>query len=128
MPRCASSGGDQSVPAFARVDALSASPTAAALAARGAHVVLAVRNLEKGKGAARRIEEATPGADVELPVGQSTKSSMLEMIAALRSGSGACVWAHAPCACHRQTATSALLMQECKRRLSEGVFIITLKR
>ena len=33
VPRCASSGGDQSVPAFARVDALSASPTAAALAA-----------------------------------------------------------------------------------------------
>jgi NAD(P)-dependent dehydrogenase (short-subunit alcohol dehydrogenase family) len=40
--------------------------TAAALAARGAHVVLAVRNLEKGKQAAGRITAATPGADVEL--------------------------------------------------------------
>jgi NAD(P)-dependent dehydrogenase (short-subunit alcohol dehydrogenase family) len=40
--------------------------TVAALAAKGAHVVLAVRNLEKGKDAVRRIEEATPGADVEL--------------------------------------------------------------
>ena len=40
--------------------------TAAALAARGAHVVLAVRNLDKGKEAVARITEATPGADVEL--------------------------------------------------------------
>jgi NAD(P)-dependent dehydrogenase (short-subunit alcohol dehydrogenase family) len=40
--------------------------TAAALAAKGAHVVLAVRNLEKGKEAARRIEQATPGAQVAL--------------------------------------------------------------
>jgi NAD(P)-dependent dehydrogenase (short-subunit alcohol dehydrogenase family) len=40
--------------------------TAAALAARGARVVLAVRNLEKGKQAAGRITAATPGADVEL--------------------------------------------------------------
>ena len=38
--------------------------TATALAARGAHVVMAVRNLEKGKQAAARITEATPGADV----------------------------------------------------------------
>ena len=35
--------------------------TAAALAAKGAHVVLAVRNLDKGKDAARRIEQSTPG-------------------------------------------------------------------
>ena len=35
--------------------------TAAALAAKGAHVVLAVRNIEKGKEAARRIEQVTPG-------------------------------------------------------------------
>ena len=34
--------------------------TAAALAAKGADVVLAVRNLEKGKEAARRIEQAIP--------------------------------------------------------------------
>ena len=40
--------------------------TAAALAAKGAHVVLAVRNLDKGKDAAHRIEQATPGARVEL--------------------------------------------------------------
>ena len=40
--------------------------TAEALAAKGAHVVLAVRNLEKGKEAAQRIEDAAPGADVEL--------------------------------------------------------------
>jgi NAD(P)-dependent dehydrogenase (short-subunit alcohol dehydrogenase family) len=40
--------------------------TAAALAAKGAHVVLAVRNLEKGKEAARGIEKATPDAQVQL--------------------------------------------------------------
>ncbi|HEX7824110.1 MAG TPA: SDR family NAD(P)-dependent oxidoreductase [Mycobacterium sp.] len=40
--------------------------TAAALAAKGAHVVLAVRNLDKGKDAAARIEQATPGAKVAL--------------------------------------------------------------
>jgi NAD(P)-dependent dehydrogenase (short-subunit alcohol dehydrogenase family) len=40
--------------------------TAAALAAKGASVVLAVRNLDKGKEAARRIEQATPGAQVQL--------------------------------------------------------------
>ena len=34
--------------------------TAAALAAKGAHVVLAVRNLDKGKDAADRIADATP--------------------------------------------------------------------
>jgi NAD(P)-dependent dehydrogenase (short-subunit alcohol dehydrogenase family) len=40
--------------------------TAAALAAHGARVVLAVRNLDKGKQAAAKITEATPGAEVEL--------------------------------------------------------------
>ena len=40
--------------------------TAKALAARGARVVLAVRNLEKGKEAAATITAATPGADVTL--------------------------------------------------------------
>jgi NAD(P)-dependent dehydrogenase (short-subunit alcohol dehydrogenase family) len=40
--------------------------TAGALAAKGAHVVLAVRNLEKGKEAARGIEQATPDAQVQL--------------------------------------------------------------
>jgi NAD(P)-dependent dehydrogenase (short-subunit alcohol dehydrogenase family) len=40
--------------------------TAAALAAKGAHVVLAVRNLEKGKAAADLIARATPGASVAL--------------------------------------------------------------
>jgi NAD(P)-dependent dehydrogenase (short-subunit alcohol dehydrogenase family) len=38
--------------------------TAAALAAKGAHVVLAVRNLDKGKEAADRITNAAPGAGV----------------------------------------------------------------
>jgi NAD(P)-dependent dehydrogenase (short-subunit alcohol dehydrogenase family) len=40
--------------------------TASALAAKGAHVVLAVRNLEKGKAAADLIVRATPGASVVL--------------------------------------------------------------
>jgi NAD(P)-dependent dehydrogenase (short-subunit alcohol dehydrogenase family) len=40
--------------------------TAAALAAKGARVVLAVRDLDKGKDAARRIEAVTPGTSVDL--------------------------------------------------------------
>ncbi|HUH68050.1 MAG TPA: SDR family NAD(P)-dependent oxidoreductase [Mycobacterium sp.] len=40
--------------------------TAAALAAKGAHVVLAVRNLDKGKDAAARITRRSPGASVAL--------------------------------------------------------------
>jgi NAD(P)-dependent dehydrogenase (short-subunit alcohol dehydrogenase family) len=40
--------------------------TAAALADHGAHVVLAVRNLEKGKDAAARIAAQSPGAEVAL--------------------------------------------------------------
>ena len=40
--------------------------TAAALAAKGARVVLAVRNVDKGRDAAHRIEQATPGADVSV--------------------------------------------------------------
>ena len=40
--------------------------TAAALAAKGAHVVLAVRNLEKGKAAADLITRATPGTSVAI--------------------------------------------------------------
>jgi NAD(P)-dependent dehydrogenase (short-subunit alcohol dehydrogenase family) len=39
---------------------------AAVLAYRGAHVVLAVRNLEKGNAALSRIVAASPGADVTL--------------------------------------------------------------
>src|SRR4029077_17260178 len=38
----------------------------AALAAKGAHVVLAVRNIEKGKDAARGIEQVTPDAQVQV--------------------------------------------------------------
>lgn len=38
--------------------------TAAALAAKGAHVVLAVRNVDKGNDAAARIGNQTPGASV----------------------------------------------------------------
>jgi NAD(P)-dependent dehydrogenase (short-subunit alcohol dehydrogenase family) len=51
--------------------------TAAALAAHGARVVLAVRNLDKGKQAATRITEATPGAEVEL---QELDLSSLESV------------------------------------------------
>jgi NAD(P)-dependent dehydrogenase (short-subunit alcohol dehydrogenase family) len=40
--------------------------TAAALADRGAHVVLAVRNVDKGKDAAARITAQSPHADVAL--------------------------------------------------------------
>ena len=40
--------------------------TAAALAAKGAHVVLAVRNLDKGKAAADAITAANPGASVDM--------------------------------------------------------------
>jgi NAD(P)-dependent dehydrogenase (short-subunit alcohol dehydrogenase family) len=40
--------------------------TAAALAAKGAHVVLAVRNIEKGKAAADLIARAHPGASVAI--------------------------------------------------------------
>src|ERR1700712_477526 len=40
--------------------------TAAALAAHGAHVVLAVRNLDKGRAAADLIVRRYPGADVSL--------------------------------------------------------------
>src|ERR1044072_2443040 len=40
--------------------------TAAALAAKGAHVVLAVRNLDKGQEAVDRIKATSPSADVTL--------------------------------------------------------------
>ena len=40
--------------------------TVAALAAHGAHVVLAVRNLDKGKDAVKKIAAASPGAAVTL--------------------------------------------------------------
>jgi NAD(P)-dependent dehydrogenase (short-subunit alcohol dehydrogenase family) len=53
--------------------------TANALAAKGAHVVLAVRNLDKGKEAARRVEQATPGAQVQV---QELDLSSLESIRA----------------------------------------------
>src|SRR5258707_10158616 len=53
--------------------------TAKALAARGARVVLAVRNLEKGKEAAATITAATPGADVTL---QELDLSSLESVRA----------------------------------------------
>ncbi len=51
--------------------------TAAALAAKGAHVVLAVRNLEKGKAAADLIAKRTPGASVAV---QELDLSSLESI------------------------------------------------
>lgn len=60
--------------------------TAAALAAQGARVVLAVRNLGKGKEAVDRITTATPGADValqELDLG--SLASVREAAAQLRA-------------------------------------------
>jgi NAD(P)-dependent dehydrogenase (short-subunit alcohol dehydrogenase family) len=53
--------------------------TAAALAAKGAYVVLAVRNLDKGKEAADRIAAATPGASVAV---QALDLSSLESVRA----------------------------------------------
>src|ERR1700757_1078274 len=53
--------------------------TAAALAAKGAHVVLAVRNLDKGKSAPDRIVAATPGASVAV---QELDLSSLESVRA----------------------------------------------
>jgi NAD(P)-dependent dehydrogenase (short-subunit alcohol dehydrogenase family) len=53
--------------------------TAAALAAKGAHVVLAVRNVDKGKDAAERITAATPGANVAV---QELDLSSLESVRA----------------------------------------------
>jgi NAD(P)-dependent dehydrogenase (short-subunit alcohol dehydrogenase family) len=51
--------------------------TAAALAAKGANVVLAVRNVEKGKAAADLISRRTPGASVAL---QELDLSSLESV------------------------------------------------
>src|SRR5215212_2826508 len=51
--------------------------TASTLAAKGAHVVLAVRNLDKGKEAARRIEQVHSGPDVTL---QELDLSSLESV------------------------------------------------
>ena len=56
--------------------------TAAALAGKGAHVVLAVRNIDKGKEAADRITNATPCADVAV---QELDLSSLESVRAAAS-------------------------------------------
>ncbi|UMB68962.1 SDR family NAD(P)-dependent oxidoreductase [Mycobacterium paraterrae] len=59
--------------------------TAAALAQAGAHVVLAVRNLEKGNLALARIVAANPGADVTLQeLDLSSLDSVRAAAAALR--------------------------------------------
>ena len=61
--------------------------TAAALAGRGARVVLAVRTLEKGRQAVARITAATPGAEVELQELDLTSLESVRAAAArLRSG------------------------------------------
>jgi NAD(P)-dependent dehydrogenase (short-subunit alcohol dehydrogenase family) len=61
--------------------------TAAALAGRGARVVLGVRNLEKGRQAVARIAAATPGAEVELQELDLTSLESVRAAAAqLRSG------------------------------------------
>ncbi len=61
--------------------------TAQALAVRGASVVLAVRNLDKGKEAAARIAVAAPGASVavqelDLASLDSVRSAAAELLAA----------------------------------------------
>jgi NAD(P)-dependent dehydrogenase (short-subunit alcohol dehydrogenase family) len=61
--------------------------TAQALAARGASVVLAVRNVEKGKQAAARIAAAAPGATVTVQeLDLSSLDSVRTGAAALRAG------------------------------------------
>jgi NAD(P)-dependent dehydrogenase (short-subunit alcohol dehydrogenase family) len=60
---------------------------AAALAAKGAHVVLAVRNLDKGKAAADLIARAHTGADVSVQeLDLTSLESIAEAAHALRSG------------------------------------------
>src|ERR687891_682963 len=61
--------------------------TAKALAARGASVVLAVRNLEKGKQAAATITTTSSGADVAVQrLDLSSLDSVREAAAELRAG------------------------------------------
>jgi NAD(P)-dependent dehydrogenase (short-subunit alcohol dehydrogenase family) len=61
--------------------------TAKALAARGASVVLAVRNIDKGKHAAATIAAATPGADVTVQrLDLSSLDSVRGAAAELRAG------------------------------------------
>ena len=61
--------------------------TAQALAARGASVVLAVRNVEKGKQAAARIAAAAPGATVTVQeLDLSSLDSVRAAAAELRAG------------------------------------------
>ena len=61
--------------------------TAQALAARGASVVLAVRNVEKGKQAAARIAAAAPGATVTVQeLDLSSLDSVRTAAEALRAG------------------------------------------
>jgi NAD(P)-dependent dehydrogenase (short-subunit alcohol dehydrogenase family) len=60
--------------------------TAAVLAARGAHVVLGVRDLEKGTQAANRIKAASPHADVALQeIDLSSLASIRTAAEALRT-------------------------------------------
>jgi NAD(P)-dependent dehydrogenase (short-subunit alcohol dehydrogenase family) len=60
--------------------------TAAALAAHGAHVVLAVRNLDKGQDAMQRIAAASPSAIITLQeLDLSSLDSVRTAAAALRS-------------------------------------------
>jgi NAD(P)-dependent dehydrogenase (short-subunit alcohol dehydrogenase family) len=60
--------------------------TAAALAGKGAHVVLAVRNVDKGNDAAARIAGATPGASVAvLPLDLTSLDSVRAAAEKLRA-------------------------------------------
>jgi NAD(P)-dependent dehydrogenase (short-subunit alcohol dehydrogenase family) len=59
--------------------------TARPLAGEHARVVLAVRNVEKGKDAAARISDATPGADIAVQrLDLASLASVREAAAALR--------------------------------------------
>ena len=66
--------------------------TAQVLAARGASVVLAVRDIEKGKRAAARIAGTAPGADVMIsPLDLTSLDSVRAAAGELRPG-----WKQAP--------------------------------
>jgi NAD(P)-dependent dehydrogenase (short-subunit alcohol dehydrogenase family) len=63
--------------------------TAAALAAKGAHVVMAIRNLDKGKQAAAKIAASAPDAEIALqPLDLSSLDSVRAAAADLRAAYG----------------------------------------
>lgn len=89
--------------------------TAAALAAHGAHVVLAVRNLDKGKQAAARITEATPGAEVEL------QELDLTSLASVRAAAAQLKSDHQRIDLHQQRRGDVYTPTDHSRRLRDAV-------